>query len=215
MAQPDYPALVAALVARGFAVLIPERPGHGATSGTYLEDQGDCADPDYRRAGQATADAIWHALAFIRAQSFAKKDGALVIAHSAGGWGALALADRSPRDIAAIIAFAPGRGGRADDRPGNVCAQDRLIATATDFGRHARVPVHWLVAQNDSYFPPALSRQMFDAFCATGKDRVRFQVLPPFGADGHGLAEAANTNELGRLLDEALSGAAPKAMQQR
>jgi alpha-beta hydrolase superfamily lysophospholipase len=40
MPQPEYRALAAWLVARGFAVLVPERPGHGATGGRYLEDQG-------------------------------------------------------------------------------------------------------------------------------------------------------------------------------
>jgi len=210
MPQPDYPALVAALVTRGFAVVIPQRLGHGATGGAYVEDQGDCAGPDYRRAGLVTADAIWRALTFIRAQPFAKKEGAVVIGHSAGGWGALALADRSPREIAAIIAFAPGRGGRADDRAGQVCAPERLIATAANFGRQARVPVHWLVAENDSYFPPSLSKQMADAFRATGRDRVSFAVLPSFGSDGHGFAEAASASELGRLLDMELNDAAPK-----
>lgn len=211
VAQPEYSALVAALVTRGFAVVIPQRPGHGATGGVYAEDQGECADPDYRRAGRATAAAIWHALTFIQAQPFAKKEGAVIIGHSAGGWGALALADRSPREISAIIAFAPGRGGRADDRAGQVCAPDRLIGAAADFGRQARVPVRWLVAENDSYFAPALSRQMADAFRAAGKDRVSFAVLPPFGSDGHGFAEAASVSEFGALLDETLNSAAPKA----
>jgi alpha-beta hydrolase superfamily lysophospholipase len=36
MPQPEYRALAAWLVARGFAVLVPERPGHGATGGKYL-----------------------------------------------------------------------------------------------------------------------------------------------------------------------------------
>ena len=47
MPQPEYRALAAWLVARGFAVLVPERPGHGATGGKYLEDQGGCDEADY------------------------------------------------------------------------------------------------------------------------------------------------------------------------
>ena len=42
MPQPQYRPLASLLVARGFAVLVPERPGHGATSGKYLEEQGGC-----------------------------------------------------------------------------------------------------------------------------------------------------------------------------
>src|SRR5262245_58897515 len=58
MPQPEYRALTAYLVARGFAVLVPERLGHGATGGTYVEDQGGCDEADYARSGRATADQI-------------------------------------------------------------------------------------------------------------------------------------------------------------
>ena len=64
MPQPEYAALSAWLVARGFAVLVPERPGHGATGGKYLEDQSGCDEANYSRAGHATADSIAAALAF-------------------------------------------------------------------------------------------------------------------------------------------------------
>ena len=58
MPQPEYAALAGWLVAKGYAVLVPERPGHGATGGKYLEDQGGCDDANYSRAGYATADSI-------------------------------------------------------------------------------------------------------------------------------------------------------------
>ena len=92
MPQTGYRALAAFLVARGFAVLVPERPGHGATGGRYLEDQGDCDRADYSRAGRATAEAIVAALNYLRGQSFVRQDGTVVLGHSAGAWGALALA---------------------------------------------------------------------------------------------------------------------------
>lgn len=201
--QPEYRAVVGALVARGFAVLVPERPGHGATGGRYLEDQGGCATPDYTHAGQAVADSIWAALTFIRKQPFARRDAVVVVGHSAGGWGALALARHNPKDISAIVVFAPGRGGRADDRADHVCAPDRLIAAARLFGRSAKVPVTWLVAENDSYFPPAISKQMADAFRTDG-DRVDFRVLPPFGNEGHWLAERGDDETLSSMIAPAL-----------
>src|SRR5450631_128072 len=105
MPQPEYRALAAFLVARGFAVLVPERLGHGATGGTYIEDQGGCDDADYDHAARATASEIALALEFLRAQSFIRKDGAVILGHSAGGWGALALAGEDPNSISAIIAF--------------------------------------------------------------------------------------------------------------
>src|SRR4051794_33016761 len=110
MPQPEYRALASWLVARGFAVLVPTRPGHGAGGGTYLEDQGGCDEADYSRAGRRTADSISAALGYLRGQSFVRQDGAVILGHSAGGWGALALARDNPQGLAAIVAFAPGRG---------------------------------------------------------------------------------------------------------
>jgi dienelactone hydrolase len=203
MKQPDYARLATALVARGFAVLVPQRPGHGATGGPYLEGQGGCDAPDYFRAAQATGRAISTALDFLRAQPFARKDGAVIVAHSAGGFGALALAQRDPREVAAIIAFAPGRGGHAHGRAGDVCAPDRLIAASGALGQKARVPVTWLVAENDSYFSPDLSKRMADAFRAGGGS-VRFKVLPPVTGEGHFLAEESSETTLGSLIEQAI-----------
>lgn len=200
MPQPEYPGLAAALVAKGFAVLVPQRLGHGKTGGPYLEDQEGCDNAEYAMSARTTAEEIMTALTFIRTQSFARKDASVVVGHSAGGWGALALTDRSPRDVSAIVVFAPGRGGRKDDRAGSICAPERLIAAVKEFGEDARVPVTWLVAENDSYFPPELSKQMADAFIEAGDDKVDFQVLPPFGKEGHWLAEAGDEVTLAALI---------------
>jgi dienelactone hydrolase len=189
MAQPEYRALAAFLVARGFAVLVPERPGHGSTGGKYLEDQGGCDEADYARSGRATAEEIASAMSFMRRQPFIKPDGVVIVGHSAGGWGALALAGESMKDISAIILFAAGRGGRANDFPNQICAPHMLKAAAAEFGKGAKVPVTWLVAANDSYFAPAFSRQLADAFRSAG-GKVEFRALPAYGGEGHWLPEA-------------------------
>jgi dienelactone hydrolase len=217
MPQPEYPALAAFLVARGFAVLVPERLGHGATGGTYIEDQGGCDDADYDHAARATASEIALALEFLRAQSFIRKDGAVILGHSAGGWGALALAGEDPNSISAIIAFAPGRGGHANDVPNLVCAPHGLLVSAGEFGKRARVPVTWLVATNDSYFSPDLSRRLADAFRSSG-GKVDFDLLAPSGSEGHWLAETeSGVRTAGPELDRALklkTAAAKKSKNQ-
>lgn len=215
MPQPEYRALASWLVARGFAVLVPERPGHGATGGRYLEDQGGCDEADYVHAGQATADSIAAALSYMREQTFIRQSGAVILGHSAGGWGALALAGQNPLGVAAIIAFSPGRGGHADDRPNQVCAPNSLMMAAAEFGRDARVPVIWLVARNDSYFPLTLSRQIADAFRSSG-DRVDFRALPEFRSEGHWLAETDGGEEVyGPTLDNAMKGISQKPVRPR
>jgi dienelactone hydrolase len=214
MPQPEYRALAAWLVARGFAVLVPERPGHGATGGKYLEDQGGCDEADYAKSGRVTADEITVAAGLLREQSFIRPEGMVVIGHSAGAWGALALAGEDPKNIAAIIAFAPGRGGHANDLPDRVCAPHTLTSAAAGFGKTARVKVTWLVAANDSYFSPALSRQLADAFRAGG-GKVDFQVLPARGSEGHWLVETEGgvkiaAGELDRALKARLLTSAKK-----
>jgi dienelactone hydrolase len=204
MPQPEYRALAAHLVARGFAVLVPERLGHGSTGGDYLEDQGGCDEADYARSGRATASEIRTALDYMRGQPFVRKDGAVIIGHSAGGWGALALANEDPKTISAIIAFAPGRGGHANDFENRICAPYTLLTAATAFGRGARVPVTWLVAANDTYFSPEFSRTLADAY-RSGGGKADFRALPAFGSEGHWLPETESGVKLaGAELDRAL-----------
>jgi dienelactone hydrolase len=211
MPQPEYLALAAWLVKRGFAVLVPERPGHGATGGRYLEDQGGCDEADYVHAGRATADEITAALDYLRGQSFIRGDRAVIIGHSAGAWGALALAGKNPQEISGIIAFAPGRGGHANDFPGQVCAPHTLATAAAEFGKAARVPVVWLVAANDSYFSPVLSKQLADAFRGGG-GKIEFRVLAASGSEGHWLAETDSGIQIAAPeLDRALKFFAPTA----
>jgi dienelactone hydrolase len=215
MPQPQYRALAAFLVSKGYAVLVPERPGHGATGGPYLEDQHGCDEADYVGSGRATADEIAAAMTYLREQPFIRPDGIVIVGHSAGGWGALALAGADPADISAIVVFAAGRGGHANGFPNQVCAPSALIAAASQFGHDARVPVSWLVAENDSYFSPEFSRKLADAFRAGG-DKTDVRVLPPYGDEGHWMAEAANgvkhaTAELDRALNAQTTRPMPKS----
>jgi dienelactone hydrolase len=189
---PQFETLSHWFVQHGFAVVVPERPGHGATGGIYREDQGGCDDADFARAGLGAAESIVAALAYMRAQPFVRRDGAIVVGQSAGGWAALALASRAPKGVSAIINFAGGLGGRSYDQPDNNCAPDRLIATAGAFGRTSRVATLWIYTENDSYFAPRLSGAMAAAFRASG-GTVDYRLLPPFGADGHYLAESPSS----------------------
>jgi dienelactone hydrolase len=215
MPQPNYRALAAFLVAHGFAVLVPQRLGHGATGGDYLEEQGGCDEADYARSGRATAEQIMLPLEFLRGQPFIRRDGAVVLGHSAGGWGALALAGEDPKAIAAIIAFAPGRGGHANDVENRICAPQRLIAAAGQFGKGARVPVTWLVAENDTYFSPDFSRKLADAFRAGG-GKATFSVLPASSREGHWLAESESGVRLAAdELDRALKSQALPTAKKR
>jgi hypothetical protein len=77
------------------------------------------------------------------------------------------------------------------------------------------VPVVWLVAANDSYFSPDLSRQMADAF-RSGGGKVDFRVLAASGSEGHWLAETdSGAKVYGPALDSALKALIPAPVKKR
>jgi len=111
--------------------------------------------------------------------------------------------------------FAAGRGGHANDFPNLVCAPHTLIASAGEFGHGARVLVTWLVAANDTYFSPELSRKLADAF-RLGGGKVDFHVLSAAGSEGHWLPETeAGVKVAGAELDRALKTLGPTAAKKR
>ncbi len=185
-AIPDFALAAHWFVERGFAVVVPQRPGHGETGGPYLEDQGGCEDADFLAAGIRTADSIRAAMRFMLGQPFVQKSGVVVVGQSAGGWGALALARHNPPEVRAVVNVSGGRGGRAYNRDNNNCAPARLEATAAEYGRGARVPTLWLYGQGDRFFGPDLARRLAAAF-ASGGGKAEFHLLPDFGAQGHDL----------------------------
>ena len=74
----------------------------------------------------------------------------------------------------------------------------------------------WLVAANDSYFSPALSRQLADAF-RSGGGKVDFRVLPAYGSEGHWLPETEGgvKSVAGPELDRALKPRSSTAANKR
>jgi len=194
MRMPEYRLASHWFLARGYAVVLPQRPGYGETGGSFLEDHGRCESPDYRAAGLATAGIIQAAVDYMTAQPFVARTGTVVVGHSGGGWGALALSSRNP-PVHAVLNFAGGRGGRVRGEANNNCAPHRLIAAAGEFGRSSRGPTLWLYSENDSYFAPDLSQRMYRAFRAAG-GRADYHLLPPFGTDGHRLINSDEAHAL-------------------
>ena len=192
--MPEYPIASQWFLDRGFAVVLPQRPGHGETGGPYFEDQGRCEGADYRQAGLRTADSIQAAIDFMTAQPFVQKSDVVVVGQSAGGWGALALASRNPLPVKAVINFAGGRGGKSNNIPNNNCSPERLIAAAKVFGESARIPTLWLFSESDDYFPPVLSRRMYETFRDAGGS-AEYHLLPQSGAPGHLLIQSKDAFE--------------------
>lgn len=170
-------------VRQGAMVAVVLRPGFGSSSGPYLEGAGGCGDMDFVAAGRKTA-AILTAIV----TSAARLPGVdprriVVVGQSAGGFGAIAMADAPPAGVLGIVSFAGGRGSNGREF---ICAgEDKLVEAARQFGQANRLPQLWLYAANDRYFVPALAHRMMAAYAGSSAPPVTFVDLPAFAADGH------------------------------
>jgi dienelactone hydrolase len=171
---------------RGFAVAFPMRRGFGRTAGAFAENFGSCSMPDYGSAGLRAADDVTAALAYARELPFVRKDAIVVVGQSAGGWATVALSSRNPDGIAAFVNFAGGRGGWRDNQPNNNCTPSNLTFAAGQYGTTARAPMLWVYTANDTFFAPALARDMHAAYTGAG-GVAHLEALGAFGRDGHGL----------------------------
>jgi dienelactone hydrolase len=178
---------------RGYLAVVPVGTGYGASAvdipeqglyGPFFSKVGKCSNPNFRAPGLAVAQVDLWIIDYLAAEKRIVPKEVIVVGHSAGGWASIALSSLNPPSIKAIIVFAGGRGGRVDGKPNNNCAPDKLVETTGEFGRTARVPMLWIYVENDTFFGPALSKRMHEAFTAAG-GKVDYHLVPPFGNEGH------------------------------
>lgn len=172
-----------AFAQRGYAVFMPMRRGFGATGGRFAEDTGSCSNPDFHGGERAAAADVLAAYDFARSLPYIDRSRVILAGQSAGGVASLYAAAQRPEGLAAVLAFAAGRG--ADPlHPGVPCAAERLAAVFEYVGRGIRAPVLLHYAENDRSFGPAASQLWFGRLKAGGA-RAEYLLQPPFGADGH------------------------------
>ncbi|AVO46576.1 dienelactone hydrolase family protein [Phreatobacter cathodiphilus] len=179
-----YPHVVSWFVERGYVVAVVHRRGYGLTGGERAE-RFACRRPNHFAAGRADAADLAAAIDGLTGLPFVRKDGVVAVGQSTGGWAAAALAVENHPAVAGTINFGGGRRGRSGET-GQTCALDELVRDARFMGRRARTPALWLYTENDQSFPPDLTRRMAEAYRAAG-GTLDFQLLAPFGRDGHAL----------------------------
>ena len=185
---------------RGYLVVAPVGSGYGAAAldvperglfSVFYSKIGSCDNPNFRDAGMAVALLDQWIIDYMTDQRLIVPNNVVVVGQSAGGWAAIALSSRNLPSVRAIITFAAGRGGHVGGKPNNNCAPDKLVEATGEFGRTARVPMLWIYTENDTFFGPALSRKMHEAYTGTGGS-AEYHVLPPFGSEGHFLIDSAD-----------------------
>jgi dienelactone hydrolase len=177
-----------AFARRGFVAVVAMRRGYGNSQGEWAEGYGSCSGPDYATAGRAGASDIAAVARYMSGQSYVSKGKWISVGHSAGAFATVALTSDPPRDLAAAIAFAPGRGSTTPDA---VCGEKQLVAAFAQYGRTSRVPLLWVAAENDHFFGPRLAPLLTSAFANAGGN-LTFVKTAAFGEDGHQLFTTAS-----------------------
>jgi dienelactone hydrolase len=185
---------------RGNMVVAPTGSGYGAAAvdvperglyGVFYSKIGNCDNPNFHDAGLAVALIDEWIIDHAVERKLTTPDRVIVVGQSAGGWAAIALSSRNLPSVRAIITFAAGRGGRVGGKPNNNCAPDKLVEATADFGRTARTPMLWIYIENDTFFGPALSKRMHEAYTGAGGD-AEYHLMPPFGSEGHYFVDQAD-----------------------
>lgn len=185
MNVPAFRAASEWLVERGYMVVLPLRRGYGDPNDpSWPENYGACDNPNYATAGKASADDIEAVVRYVRTLPNVRKDRVLLVGQSAGGFGVMATANRNLEGVFAVLNFAGGRGGHQGGKANQNCSPDRLVTAARTFGTGAKVPSLWLYTRNDTFFEPALSQRMAEAY-KSGGGNVDYRLLPAFRNEGH------------------------------
>jgi dienelactone hydrolase len=193
-------AQASALARRGWAVALVLRRGYGKSGGDWAETYGPCANPDYLHAGLAGAQDIEAVAAFMEQQTYILPGPWISVGVSAGAFATVALAADAPKNLAAAIVFAPGRGSTAPDK---VCGDERLAQAFAGFGRTSRAPLLWVNASNDHFFGPKLVEDWVGRFSRAG-GAVTHVAVGPFGQEGHFLFSSDGEMTWAPLIDRFL-----------
>jgi dienelactone hydrolase len=197
-------------LAKGYAVVVPIRPGYGAaaggtggadveSSGVGYGSSGQCLrSPSPARTAQAAMQAQRAALDWVRQQPWAKANHIVLEGQSVGGLATVALCAANPPGVKACINFSGGAGGDPQHAPGRMCAPGQTTQLMRQYGSTTQVPSIWLYAANDMYWGAEPPRQWHAAFAqaassATAKPPPStFVQTPPIGSDGHSLLRAGS-----------------------
>jgi dienelactone hydrolase len=176
-----YPVAAGELVRRGYAVVIPMRQGFSKSQGSYIG--GGC---NVESNGRAQADDVVATLQQFAQRSDIDARRVVVFGQSHGGLTTMALGSRGLPNIVGLVNFAGGL------RQENCNAWEAGLATAmASYARQTPVPSLWFYGDNDSYFTPAVWRDMYQSYVGAG-GHARLVAFGRFGNDSHSMFSSKN-----------------------
>ena len=173
---------------RGYVAIVVVRKGYGRSGGKQDSTNGGCGNHgSFEETGEASAEDLRAVMKFAQGLPEVDSETMLSVGVSTGGFAQVALSADSPKGLKAAISFAGGNGGDGHEHN---CNLSGVIDAFHDFGKsahkHGDLPMLWIYAQNDHWFPPAMAQQ-FDAAYKKGGGTEQFVAAPPDGEDGHHL----------------------------
>jgi dienelactone hydrolase len=162
-------------LSRGYMVALPMARGVAGSGGTF--DSKGC---DVEADGIDKAQDLRGVIQALRQDARVDPSRIVVLGQSYGGLATLALGTLDvPDGVKALVNFAGGRRARYC----SAYAAD-LVAAMASYGRRTTVPSIWFYGDNDSVFPPAVWRPMFEAYRAHG-GRATLVEVGHFAVDAH------------------------------
>jgi dienelactone hydrolase len=175
-AEQAYYQVVREFVKRGYAVLVPTRRGYGSSGGAYREAL--CSVPS---TGEMQADDIEVAINYAKKLPLVDGRRIVVIGQSVGGLATMALGERHLPGVLGLIDMSGGI--RMGQCPG---WERSLIEAFSRYGSKSTVPALLMYGDNDSFWGPALPKQLFDAYVAAG-GKGQWIDYGVFGSDSHAM----------------------------
>jgi dienelactone hydrolase len=162
-------------LARGYAVLVPNREGLGDSGGSYIHG---C---NVETAAHHWADSVQAAIDYARTLPFIDATRIVVIGQSQGGITTVALGERNLPGVLGIVNFA---GGSREEKCGGW--QESLVEDYKAFGADSRVPALFVYGDNDSYWGDGtLSKRFFEAYHAGNPNSTYFDEGTFADGDSH------------------------------
>jgi dienelactone hydrolase len=169
------------LARRGWTTVAVMRPGYGTSEGK--EPSGD-----YVSRSNFAAETLRETLRVMGQMSYIDPSRAIVIGHSTGGLGAVALTATPPATLVAAISFSGNIGSQYyNGKLDTVSDPAGVLKAFETFGHVSRVPMLWIYAENDHHMGPTLAQAYYKTFTDAGGKAIFHMAPATAGTDGHQL----------------------------
>ncbi|MCU4182276.1 alpha/beta hydrolase family protein [Bosea sp. BH3] len=176
----DYAGVARDLARRGWIAAVVVRRGFGQSDGPFSAEGAGCGLPNMVQRFENEAKELEAALKALTERPDVDPDRIIALGQSAGGAAVMALAQRKPPGLKAVINLAGGLDfGDCVEK-----GRDALVATVRHWPWKDTIPQLWVYAGNDELFPPPVVDRMRAAALDRGGD-VRFIALPEIKPSGH------------------------------